>query len=356
MAGVFRFSNAVSDIRKFIDTYKVIYQKLKDTKDFTHDDATEALIENGLVSSSGAIGQEAVNRSRRADRSRDPLYNQLKMYSEIYRMLGWYNPGSKRTNFVIPDYGEYIFDADREILRSHFELNVLHIVSPNPLVEIRGGNILRPFPLILKLLDRLDGVLHRDEIILTVLVCSNDREENYIDEAEKLIRSLRGDAAKLEDAYEKLMKKHGVNSKDVFRNYTRFVLATLRWLDYAQPERRKGIYGTKAVNVYVQTELAKQKIEDLDGCIDIRFSDLEDFSDKENAAFALYILFHHLKQIGYDVSDPETQELITKVSAIGQPIIEQFGINNKSKILYFPYQETPLNILQLATEYFTEDD
>jgi hypothetical protein len=271
-------------------------------------------------------------------------------------MLGWYNPGSKRTNFVIPEYGEYIFDAEGEILTSHFELNVLHIVSPSPLVDIRAGNILRPFPLILKLLDRLDGVLHRDEIILTVLACGNDRDENYIDEAEKLIRSLRGDAAKLEDAYEKLMKKHGVNSKDVFRNYTRFVLATLRWLNYAQPERRKGIYGSKAVNVYVQTELAKQKVKDLEGSIDIRFSDLESFDDEENAAFALYTLYHHLKQIGYDVSDPETQELIVKVSEVGQPILEKFGINEESKILYFPYQETPLQILQLATEYFTEND
>jgi hypothetical protein len=271
-------------------------------------------------------------------------------------MLGWYNPGSKRTNFVIPDYGEYIFDADGEILRSHSELNVLHIVSPNPLVEIRGGNILRPFPLILKLLDRLDGILHRDEIILTVLACGNDRQENYVDIAEKLIRSLRGDAAKLEEAYETLMKKHGVNSKDVFRNYTRFVLATLRWLNYAQPERRKGIYGTKAINVYVQTESAKQKVKELDGSIDIRFSDLEGFSDEENAAFALYALFHHLKQIGYDISDPETQELITKVSEFAQPILEKLGINDKSKILYFPFQETPLNILQLASEYFTVDD
>jgi hypothetical protein len=356
MAGVFRFSNAVSDIRKFIDTYKVIYQKLKDTEDFTHDDATGALIENGLVSSSGAIGQEAVNRSRRVDRSRDPLYNQLKMYSEIYRMLGWYNPGSKRTNFVIPEYGEYIFDAQGALLRNHFELNVLHIVSPNPLVDIRSGNILRPFPLILKLLERLDGVLHRDEIILTVLACGNDRDENYIDEAEILIRSLRGNALKLEEAYEKLMKENGVNSKDVFRNYTRFILATLRWLDYAQPERRKGIYGSKSVNVYVQTELAKQKVKELEESIDIRFNDLEKYSEEENAAFAIFTLYHHLEQIGYDISDPDTQELISKVSEIVQPIFEQFGINDNSKILYFPYQETPLAILQLAKEYFSEDD
>ena len=67
--GIFRFSNAVSDIRKFIDTYKVFYDKLKDEVDFTHDKGVKVLIENGLASSSGAIGQEAIKRSKRENRS-----------------------------------------------------------------------------------------------------------------------------------------------------------------------------------------------------------------------------------------------------------------------------------------------
>ena len=352
MSGIFRFSNAVSDIRKFIDTYKVFYEKLKDEIDFTHDNGVKVLIENGLVSSSGAIGQEAIKRSKRDNRSLDSLYNQHKSYSEIYRMLGWYHPGSKRTNFVIPDYGEYIFEAEAELLRNHFELNILHIVSPNPLVDIRGRNILRPFPLIIKLLDRLDGVLHRDEIILTVLACENDRDDSYIDKAEALIRNLRGSANRLEEAYEDLMKKNGINSKDVFRNYTRFVLATLKWLDYAQPERRRGVYGNKAVNVYVQTDLAKRKVEELNNSVDIRFSDLDNFTDEENAAFAVYTVYHHLENIGYDVSDPDSKELITKVRDISKAIIKKMNIDSDTNILYFPYQETPLHILKIAKESF----
>ena len=51
MAGIFRFSNAVSDIRKFIDTYKVIFEKLRDQFDFTHDNGVKVLIDNGLASS-----------------------------------------------------------------------------------------------------------------------------------------------------------------------------------------------------------------------------------------------------------------------------------------------------------------
>ena len=111
MAGVFRFSNAVSDIGKFINTYKELYRSLKNRGAFSHDDATETLIYKGLVSSSGAIGKEAIKRSRRKDRSRDSLYNQLKSYSEMYRMLGWYNPASNRSQFLISEFGEYIFES-----------------------------------------------------------------------------------------------------------------------------------------------------------------------------------------------------------------------------------------------------
>ncbi len=101
---------------------------------------------------------------------------------------------------------------------------------------------------------------------------------------------------------------------------------------------------------------AKQKVKELEDSIDIRFNDLETFSDDENTAFAIYILYHHLNKIGYDITDPETQELIAKVSVDSQAIIKQYGIDDESNILYFPYQETPLAILHNAKEYFSEDD
>jgi hypothetical protein len=339
MAGVFRFSNAVSDIRKFIDTYKKIYEELKDVENFTHDDATEALIKHGLVSSSGAIGQEAVKRSKNDDRSRDPLYNQLKMYSEIYRMLGWYNPGTKNTNFIIPDYGEYIYEAENNLLLKHYELNVLHIVSPNPLVDIKGRNILRPFPLIVKILDKVGGFIHRDEIILTVLSCANDRAINCVDDAVDYINNLRGSKQRLVDAYQLLMTEHGINSPDVFRNYTRFVMASLKYLGYAEPENRKGIYGDNAVRFYTQTDYGKEKALTLGEWKDIRHEDIEEFGLEERAAFCAYSIYHHLGAIGYDLSDAETMQDIQRFKEICEVILSRFDLDAERGFLYFGYQE-----------------
>ena len=76
--------------------------------------------------------------------------------------------------------------------------------------------------------------MYRDEIILTVLACGNE-EESYVDKAEILIRSLRGDIEKLEYEYEQLMK---TNTKLEDVKLYRFVLSSLRWLITSTERRR----------------------------------------------------------------------------------------------------------------------
>jgi hypothetical protein len=338
MAGIFRFANAASDIRKFIQTYKTIYNEFHAKPGFKHDDVIQTLIKNGLVSSSGAIGQVALARSTRTDRTRDPLFNQIKMYSEIYRMLGWYIPGLNRSTFEVPEYGAYISDADGTRLRDLFELNIIHIVSPNPLVEIRGRNVLRPFPMILKILDKADGIIHRDEIILTVLACASDRDSRNVDEASERILSIRGNADTLEREYENLMADNNLNSKAVLRNYTRFIMATLSWLDYAQPIRMRNIYGSRPVKIYKQTEVGSMKAKQLESCVDIRNSDLVSYSLEERAAFTLYSIFFHLEKLGYDLSSYTALRI--RINSISKTILDDTGIRGGRDFLYFGYQES----------------
>jgi len=92
-----RFANPGSDISSFIRIYVELFESLRDKKSFDLDDITAALIERNLVTSYGYMGQEALTRSNREDRSRDPLYNQSKMYSELYKVLEWLHPATKRS-------------------------------------------------------------------------------------------------------------------------------------------------------------------------------------------------------------------------------------------------------------------
>jgi hypothetical protein len=69
---------------------------------------TEVMTEHFQASSLGAVGATARSRSTEIDRSRDPLYNQLKMYSEVYRMLGWLRPAGRRLEFTTTILGDQV--------------------------------------------------------------------------------------------------------------------------------------------------------------------------------------------------------------------------------------------------------
>src|SRR5690606_38200521 len=130
------------------------------------DDIVEAVVAANLATSSGYMGDEAVVRSTRSDRSRDPLYNQLKMYAELFRTLGWLHPTQQSSlNFTFTLLGEQIVAAGRDF-NSLLEECVLGIVYPNPLLTVKGDFDLRPFAFILRVMAACDGHLSRDEMII----------------------------------------------------------------------------------------------------------------------------------------------------------------------------------------------
>ena len=73
-----RFPNPGSTLENFIKIFVNLSNNLSDYI-FTLDDMVSITVNKGLASSSGFIGNEAIIQSTRKDRSRDPLYNQLKI-------------------------------------------------------------------------------------------------------------------------------------------------------------------------------------------------------------------------------------------------------------------------------------
>jgi hypothetical protein len=66
-----RFPNPGSDISAFVRTYQSLFMALNQQPGFSLDDISKALIESNLATSSGHIGQEALKRSTRPDRTLD---------------------------------------------------------------------------------------------------------------------------------------------------------------------------------------------------------------------------------------------------------------------------------------------
>lgn len=342
MAGVFRFSNAVSDIDKFIDTYKKIYSNFIEQSEngeyFDHSEAAAFLAQNGLATSLGAIGSEALARSTRDDKSRDPLYNQHKSYSEMFRMLGWYEPGSKKTNFKLSEFGGYIAEENnKEILKKLFCLNLLHIVSPNQLTNVKGNNVLRPFSFLLKLANLLDGCISRDEIILGVLACPDDTDDKVLsDTAEKIKKLRKQDMKYLINEIETLKKAQNIKSKDTLPNYTRFPISALKWSGWAEAKSTKLFYGKQNVKMLYLTDKGKELSDKLSKIPDIRYEFLEKYSEEERLSFIALSNLQKLEAVGFDLGDYESKIPLLEKKA--EKIINDFSICGKD-YLFFGYQE-----------------
>lgn len=332
---ILRFPNPGSDINKFISTFSTMYRALENTANFTHDDARDALIADGLVSSSGAIGLEAVRRSVRDDRSRDPLYNQVKMYSELYRMLGWLKPGTQNTNFNFTELSSYVADYPPELQRRLFEECLLSIVFPNPLVESKGGNIIRPFAFILKMASKLDNVIFRDEIIITTLNTSSDLIGNALEDAIDMVSALRGKAKDLLDRKAKLSVLTKIQ-QNTLENYTRFPLGSMKATGWFDSESVRGIYD-KPLNGYILLPFGKEKVNQLSKMVDVRRESLAEFDLETRGAFTLLAHYAFLERCGFDIT--AVNETLPVMWDSASPILKHFGISNRQDIFYSPIQQ-----------------
>jgi hypothetical protein len=282
---MFRFPNPGSTIENFLYVLKTIYLKRKGAY-FTIDDMVKIVVHANLATSSGYSGEEAISRSTREDRSRDPLYNQMKMYSELFRMLGCIRSHPERAlEFRFTKLGEVLATSSRNH-KALFGECLVGIVVPTQNLRSNFEAELRPFPYILDVMERSQGYLSRDEIILGPLSATTDRDPLQTDDLVKTIASTRQDHKDAEDALKVHAKKRGVQV-NTLRNYTRWPLAAMRYLGWVENHRASYTNG-RHYQALKLTNHGVQVLSKLRSMLDIRWSDLQ--SKEANIVKALAIL------------------------------------------------------------------
>ena len=322
-----RFPNPGSDISAFVRTFQAIFRLLRTLSDFSLDDMSGALIASGLATSSGHIGQEALRRSTRPDRSLDPLFNQSKMYSELFRILGWIHPHStSRQRFVFSFLGSHIGLADLEPTLLVKEC-LLGIAYPNPLVVIKGSNFVRPIALILSTAAALEGRITRDEIILGPLDIDDDRRAESIGEMTERLRYLRHDPAAVQEALRLKASELGIQV-NTLHNYTRFPLGVLRWAGWSRRERDSRLF-------HVLTSEGTGLVDQIRISHDIRARDLTDYSTEEIDSFLQVTVYRMFERAGYSIA---TQGLEVHEYRC-RNVLRNLGIHDTRRILFSPFQE-----------------
>lgn len=317
---------------------------------FDLDFMTGVLTDHNQASSRGAVGATARERSADPDRSRDPLYNQLKMYSEVYRMLGWLRPGNRRLEFSTTILGDLIaedFAHRSDLVYGLLRQCLLSITFPNPATDNIGVTNHRPFRWLLLVAASMNNVITRHEMILGLLAVTDDRMDAALDDAVARIEVVRGgNRSVLDSAVARYAAAEGVQVTTL-ENYTRLPVGVMKsaQIGWGSSARVAGLYD-RPIEALTLSALGSGTAEWLAGVRDVREADLAAFPYDDRAHFANYAYYAMLIRAGVQPSRVDTE--LRRAETGAAVVLESLGIGGPDDFLYSPVQEASQELLARA--------
>lgn len=323
-----RFRNPISDMNILIENFRKMYIDFSNMEYFNLDNIAEFFAREKLASSSGYIGDEALRRSYLIkDDSRKSMKMQAKSYSELFRFLGWITSGDKALIFNFTYLGVHVA-LSGEGAKSLFEQCLLGITYPNHILNVKFPDINKPFINMLRFADRLDGKIHRDEILLGPMDLLNGYDENEINKKVSLIQDLRNTRKlnSLNQAIVTLANKNAMKPNSV-RNLTRFVISSLEFSGWFE-KQSLSLYGSSSPFL-VLTEKGRTLVNAINKSINLNGDDLKVDSDDTKIKSEISLL-HMFKRAGFDV-DSDLDLLKPELDKIKQS-------SGLEEIFFSPYQ------------------
>lgn len=351
---VLRLPNPGSDLDRFVSTFALIARDAA-TNLFDLDFMTNVMAENFQASSMGAHGQEAIRLSTRDDRSRDPLFNQSKMYSELYRMLGWVrSDADSHSKFTVTPLGQtvmhYQFSGGQQT-RGLVAESFISAVFPNPSTVNVGITNHRPFTQLLKLAHMLNGEITRDEMIIGVLSVTDDLVPNAIEnQAEKILHFRRKNMKVASEAVEKIASKNNLQV-NTLENYTRLPVAILgsEYLGWGNGVYSNTTYaGKEKLKVIRLTDAGKIRAEKLLVSNDLRAESLKEFSTLERAWLAQFGYYAMAFRAG--IEDAEIVDMVKVSQTNANEILRKLSIKDASHLIYNPSLQESDYVLKKTLE------
>ena len=337
-----RFPNPGSTTGNFVEVYKAAFKRL-DGQVFNLDQSVAATVSANLATSSGHAGTEAISRSTRRDRSRDPLYNQLKMYAELFRALGWLHPTEQSAlNFTFTLLGRQIVAADQHYLPLIGE-TVLGISYPSHVLSTKGGHIQRPFAFLLRTMLACDSALSRDEMIVGPMSAESDRSSNAVSNVAAFVKTLREEPQYVAAALTKAAQDQDVQV-NTLKNYTRWPIAAMRDLGWTVKARLRYRRDGKPFEVHQLTETGKDVARRVSASADLRLDQVETLPFEERAAVSIHSHYRMLERAGFNLA-PVNQKLEEQEAALHRALT-RLGVPQGRPLLFSPFQS--LSIADIA--------
>lgn len=316
-----RIPNPVSDPTIFLRVFRDIYRVLKNNQNFGLDDISVAMITTNNVTSQGAIGEEALRRSTRADRSRDPIYNQSKMYAELFRWLGWIHSTTSKLTFSFTLLGQHIGTA-RDAAPLMREC-LLGMVSPNEVLNSKSTQKLRVIGGILLVMDAL-GEITRDEMMAGPMSIDDDTNAEASNEMINMLLSFRKIPKKLDHFLDDIATSSKITRNPTMTNYTRFPIGVIRGSGWSTTQHGSAL---------VITDEGRAIAERLRNAIDVRLDDFNSLPDAAKPALIRLSFYEMLEHGGFDIKP------VKGVINEAERVLSRTGIKLSSGITFSPFQQ-----------------
>lgn len=316
-----RIPNPVSDLNIFVRVFRDIHDILKDRGDFGLDDISRAMIARNNVTSQGAIGDEALRRSTREDRSRDPIYNQSKMYAELFRTLGWMQSTTSKLTYSFSLLGDHIAAAHNPapLLREC----LLGIAYPNEVLGVQSEQTVRVIGGILLVMESL-GSISRDEMMAGPMSIADDTDGLAFQKMVAQIAHSRKTPGELDRIIDAIATKRGISRSPTMENYTRFPIAAFPWSGWGVKKGRGVIH---------LTDEGKAMAARLRNAPDVRLGNFNGFPDGAKPAFIRWTFYSMLERAGFNIEPVRVQ------MNADQQLLVQHKLPAVSDVFFSPFQQ-----------------
>lgn len=332
-----RIPNPVSDLNIFVRVFRDVHDILKDRDEFGLDDVSRAMIARNNVTSQGAIGDEALRRSTRVNRSLDPIYNQSKMYAELFRTLGWMQSTTSKLTYAFSMLGNHIAAAHNPapLMREC----LLGIAYPNEVLGVQTDQTVRVIGGILLVMDTL-GSISRDEMMAGPMSIANDTDTEAFGAMVRTIAACRKELGKLDKIIDAIAEKRGITRSPTMENYTRFPMAAFPWSGWGVKKGRGVLYITDA---------GKAIAAKLRASPDVRLTHFNAYPDEAKPAFIRNTFYSMLERAGFNVDSVRT------IIEADKATLKNYSLPHTGDVFFSPFQQLSRETMQKWTPELVSD-
>lgn len=324
-----RFRNPGTQYTTQVQVFKELYKNYKDLASFDLDDMSQAITRTNLMTAYGYAGDAALALSNTENDSLNSTKMNVKMYAEVYRLLGWASSAGRRSYPLRFTYiGRHVAEADDRDILGLYEQCVLGINNPQEIMRVHYTEKLRFFKTVLLTLQDMDGIMYKHELCYGPMSVDDLDPEQYADMISRL-KSVRGSHDRLCTVYDDLCAELSVQP-DLPDNCTRLPIGFMKTCGWVSDRRTSALFPPKSLLCIKLTEHGEEVANEFKTLKDLRLDEFRSYDKSTQQALIRLGVYTMLERAGYDVAP--VQETIDQDTALCAEILQG------KKLLFSPYQ------------------